>query len=96
MSRRLSEAWPELLTILAYLILPLMLYAGVTIGSRTMLPADNLYQWPPWQAAAIEKGVSTPHNALISDLVIQNYAWKRFVLGSLAGGGKVFLKRFDH
>jgi len=83
---RLRSLRPDLLIVLAYLILPLLLYAGVTIGSRTMLPADNLFQWPPWRAAAAELGVGIPHNALISDLIIQNYAWKRFVLGSLSAG----------
>ena len=83
---RLRSLRPDILIVLAYLILPLLLYAGVTIGSRTMLPADNLFQWPPWHAAAAELGVSTPHNALISDLIIQNYAWKRFILNSLTAG----------
>lgn len=71
---------------LGYLILPLLLYGGVTIGSRTMIPADNLFQWSPWNARAAELGVGPPHNALIGDLVIQNYAWKRFTLESLRGG----------
>lgn len=83
---RLRSLGPDILIVLAYLILPLLLYAGVTIGSRTMLPADNLFQWPPWHAAAAEMGVSAPHNALISDLIIQNYAWKQFILNSLAAG----------
>ncbi|MBP9501581.1 MAG: oligosaccharide flippase family protein [Candidatus Promineofilum sp.] len=88
---RLRSLRPDFLIILAYLILPLWLYASVTIGSRTMLPADKLFQWPPWRASAAELGLSTsgvvtPHNALISDLIIQNYAWKNFVLTSLSEG----------
>lgn len=75
---------PDLVIIIAYLILPLLLYAGVTFGSRTMLPADNLFQWPPWRESAAELGVGTPHNALIGDLIIQNYAWKQFMLDSLS------------
>lgn len=83
---RLRSLRPDILIGLAYLILPFLLYAGVTVGSRTMLPADNLFQWPPWRAAAAQLGVGIPHNALISDLIIQNYAWKRFVLSSLTSG----------
>lgn len=83
---RLRALRPDVLIALAYLILPLLFYGSVTVGSRTMLPADNRFQWPPWQAAAAELGVSVPHNALIGDLIIQNYAWKQFVLDSVAGG----------
>lgn len=83
---RLRALRPDVLIALAYLILPLLLYGSVTVGPRTMLPADNRFQWPPWQASAAEFGVSVPHNALIGDLIIQNYAWKQFVLDSLGGG----------
>ena len=86
MSARLRSLRPEALIVLAYLILPLLLYAGVTLGPRTMLPADNLFQWPPWQAAAAEFEATPPHNALIGDLIIQNYPWKRFTLSSLRDG----------
>jgi O-antigen/teichoic acid export membrane protein len=83
---RLRAIWPDVLIALAFLILPLLLYSGVTVGSRTMLPADNLFQWPPWRESAVEFGAEVPHNALIGDLIIQNYAWKRFVQTSLSGG----------
>jgi O-antigen/teichoic acid export membrane protein len=83
---RLRALRPDILIVLAYLILPLFLYANVTVGSRTMLPADNLFQWPPWRAAAEEFNATVPHNALIGDLIIQNYAWKQFVLTSLSSG----------
>jgi O-antigen/teichoic acid export membrane protein len=76
----------ELLVIAGLVLLPLALYWDVTVGGRTMLPADNLFRWPPWQAAAAEFGVTIPHNELIGDLIIQNYAWKRFVLHSLGQG----------
>ncbi len=83
MKRRLFN---ELLVIAGLLLLPLLLYWGVTVGGRTMLPVDNLFRWPPWSAAAAELGVTIPHNELIGDLIIQNYAWKRFVLNSLSSG----------
>ena len=51
-----------------------------------MLPVDNLYQWAPWSTYAAEMGVEQPQNSLISDLIIQNYAWKRFLRDSLAAG----------
>lgn len=76
----------DILIAVGYLLLPLLLYAGVTVGSKTMLPADNLFQWPPWEAAAAEFNAFPPHNGLIGDLIIQNYAWKRFTLQSLVNG----------
>ncbi|MFO7664718.1 MAG: oligosaccharide flippase family protein [Chloroflexota bacterium] len=76
----------DLLIGLSYLLLPLLLYAGVSIGPQTMLPVDNLFQWPPWSSHAEQFNALIPHNALISDLVIQNYAWKRFILQSLGNG----------
>ncbi len=51
-----------------------------------MLPADALFQWPPWSAVADQLPVNPPQNGLITDLVIQNYAWKTFTLDSIAAG----------
>ena len=51
-----------------------------------MLPLDNLYQWAPWSAYAAEFGLTQPHNPLISDLIIQNYAWKQFVQETVLAG----------
>ncbi|MEW5989104.1 MAG: oligosaccharide flippase family protein, partial [Chloroflexota bacterium] len=66
-----------------FLLLPLLLYGPVTVGGRTMLPADNLFQWQPWAGAAADLGVEVPHNSLVSDLILENYAWKRFIQDSL-------------
>ena len=69
----------DLLFLLGFLLLPLLLFGSVTLGGQTMLPLDNLYQWAPWSAYASDFGLTQPHNPLISDLIIQNYAWKQFV-----------------
>lgn len=76
----------DILIILGFLLLPLLLYGSVTLGGKTMLPADNLFQWAPWQQAAAAYGVQTPQNHLITDLVIQNYVWKKFVADSVQAG----------
>ena len=68
----------DLLFLLGFLLLPLLLFGSVTLGGQTMLPLDNLYQWAPWSAYASDFGLTQPHNPLISDLIIQNYAWKQF------------------
>jgi O-antigen/teichoic acid export membrane protein len=69
----------DFLLLFGFLLLPLLLFGSVTLGGQTMLPVDNLFQWAPWAAHAAEFGVSQPQNGLISDLIIQNYAWKQFV-----------------
>ena len=66
------------------LVLPLILFWPVTVGSKTLIPADNLYQWEPYKAFAGEQGVPVPpHNELLSDLVLQNQVWKRFVVQAI-------------
>ena len=69
----------DFLFLLGFLLLPLLLFGSVTLGGQTMLPVDNLYQWAPWSSYASDFGLTQPHNPLISDLIIQNYAWKQFV-----------------
>ena len=33
------------------LALPLLFFAPVTLGGKTLIPADNLYQYEPWRSA---------------------------------------------
>ncbi len=69
------------------LILPLLLFAPVTLGGKTLIPADNLYQYEPWLSAREAVGVpEIPHNALLSDLVLQNFQWKTFIRQSVERG----------
>lgn len=78
---------PNLGALLLLLLLPLLLFWPVTIGSRTLIPADNLYQWEPYRAFAARQGVALPpHNELLSDLVLENLVWKRFIVQSLRAG----------
>ncbi len=83
---RLRRVKPDLIIAAAFLLLPLILFGDVTLGAQTMLPVDNLFQWQPWAAGAAELGVGPPHNSLISDLILQNYVWRQFILDSLANG----------
>jgi O-antigen/teichoic acid export membrane protein len=76
----------DLWLVAGFLILPLLLFGNVTLTGQTMVPADNLFQWQPWQSAAAEFGIDRPQNALITDLVIQNYPWKQFIRESLNQG----------
>lgn len=81
---RARKRFPDLGGITLLLLLPLILYWPVTLGSKTLLPVDNLYQWEPYRSFAAQQGVPLPpHNTLLSDLVLENLAWKRLIVQSL-------------
>ncbi|MCY3945510.1 MAG: oligosaccharide flippase family protein [Anaerolineaceae bacterium] len=78
---------PDLRILLLLVIPPLLLFWQQTLGGRTLLPADNLYQFEPWASYREQVGApARPHNALVSDLVLQNYPWKQFLRESLEAG----------
>ncbi|MDE3091692.1 MAG: hypothetical protein KGJ80_20155, partial [Chloroflexota bacterium] len=68
---------------LALLALAAIFFAPVVFGSAVLVPFDHLFRFPPWSAFAAQFGITTPHNELVSDLVLENYAWKRFIVESL-------------
>lgn len=74
------------LAVVLLLLLPFTLFLPVTIGPYTLLPADNLFQYQPFRAAAAQFGITQPHNPLLDDLILENYQWKRFILRALAQG----------
>ncbi len=74
------------LCVLVLLLLPFTLFFPVTVGPYTLLPADNLFQYQPFRAAAAQFGITLPHNALLDDLILENYQWKRFILSALSAG----------
>ena len=71
------------LCVLALMLAPFLLFWPVTIGGLTLLPVDNVFQYEPFRASAAALGVGAPQNHLLSDLVLQNYAWKQFILESI-------------
>ncbi len=76
--------WPyDLMWIAGLLILPVLFFAPVVVGNRTLLPADILYTFAPYRAAAERLGVSEVQNPLLADLILQNYPWKRFLVTAL-------------
>ncbi len=68
---------------LILLLLPLLWFAPQALGGKTLIPADNLFAFDPWRAFATQNGVGTPHNLLISDLVLENYPWKSLIVDAL-------------
>ncbi len=82
MSRAISRQ--DLGAALILLILPLLLFWPVTIGPNTLLPVDNLFAFEPWASYKDELGVGLPQNQLLSDLILENYVWKKFIRESIA------------
>ena len=74
---------PELGIVALLLSLPLLLFAPVVFGPKTLLPADILFQFQPYRAAASQLNVPYPHNHLLADLILENYVWKRFLVEAL-------------
>ena len=61
------------------LVLLILFYWPVTLGGKTMVPADILLTRQPWLA----QGPVVPHNGLVADLLVENYVWKQFIVESL-------------
>ena len=76
----------DALAVLLLFLLPLLLFAPQTLGGRTLIPTENLYQYEPWHSERHEIGAPQPHNALLSDLVLQNYNWQLFIHEHLQAG----------
>ena len=76
----------DLLILAVLFLLPLLLFWPVTLGGKTLLPVDNLYQWQPWKSAAEQFNAQIPQNQLVSDLILENYAWKHFIVESISKG----------
>jgi len=65
------------------MLLPLLLFAPVVFGPKTLVPADALFLFEPFRSAAADLGVTVPQNPLLADLILENYIWKRFLLQAL-------------
>jgi O-antigen/teichoic acid export membrane protein len=78
-----SDRLPDLGILALLLLLPLLLYAPVALGSKTLLPVDSLFLHEPYRADADDLGVDYPQNHLVADLILENYAWKRFLVEAI-------------
>jgi len=77
----------DLLIIGLLFLLPLLLFWPQTIGGRTLIPTENLYQFEPYATyREVVNAPALPHNMLVSDLVLQNYQWKSFIRAQFASG----------
>ena len=84
-SRSQTHIFRRALPYVILLLLPLLIFAPVTLGRNTLLPADALYTSEPFRSAALP-GIERPHNPLLADLVLENYPWQRFIVESVRAG----------
>ncbi len=76
---------PDMAIIALLFLLPLLMFWPQTMGGRTLLPTENIYQYEPWASyREVVKAPDVPQNALVSDLILENYQWKQFIRQSLA------------
>jgi O-antigen/teichoic acid export membrane protein len=70
-----------------FLLLPLLMFFPQTLGGRTLIPTENLYQYEPYRTyREVVQAPTVPHNHLVSDLVLQNYMWKWFAVQQVKQG----------
>ena len=76
-----------LILLLILALLPAILLWPVLFTGKTLLPFDNLFEWEPYRQFAKQMGVTLPpHNSLLSDLILENYVWKKFIVECLRRG----------
>ena len=85
-SQRRAYLLAHALPVLLLVLFPLLWFWPVVLGGKTLLPADNLYTFQPWKAFAAQMGAQVPHNELLSDLILENYAWKTYLRESFRAG----------
>ena len=78
---------PDIAIIVLLFLLPLGFFFQQTLGGKTLLPTENLYQFEPFATYREVVGApDVPHNHLLSDMVLQNYQWKSFIRQQLSAG----------
>lgn len=83
----MKRVLPDLLVVVVLFLLPLGFFFQQTLGGKTLIPSENLFQYEPYATySTVVQAPTTPHNHLLSDLVLQNYQWKAFIRQQIAGG----------
>ena len=74
---------PSLGILLLLILLPLLLFAPVALGGKTLVPADTLLLYEPYRTAFLDRQEGFPQNHLLGDLMLENYAWKHLLVQAL-------------
>jgi O-antigen/teichoic acid export membrane protein len=85
--RGLRRFAPDIMIIALLFLLPLAFFFPQTLGGRTLIPAENLFQYEPYATyREVVNAPEIPHNHLVSDLILENYQWKSFIRAQIAQG----------
>jgi O-antigen/teichoic acid export membrane protein len=77
----------DIIIVCLLFLLPLAFFLPQTLGGRTLIPTENLFQYEPYATYREQVGApEIPHNHLVSDLILENYQWKSFIRQQLAQG----------
>lgn len=84
---RFRPILPEIAVVIVLFALPLVVFWNQTLGGKTLIPTENLYQYEPFASyREVVRAPSPPHNHLVSDLALQNFQWKSFIRQQMAAG----------
>ena len=85
--RTMRQRLPDIIIITLLFLLPLGFFFQQTLGGKTLIPTENLYQYEPYRTYAdVVAAPRPPQNHLVSDGVLQNYQWKAFIKAQLSAG----------
>ena len=85
----MRRRWRDGVCVGLLLLFPLLLFAPVSLGDQTLIPADALTLFEPYRSAVQTLPGDGSHqygevqNPLLADLVLQNYAWKQLLVEAL-------------
>lgn len=83
----IRRAVPDILIVTMLFLLPLAFFFPQTLGGKTLIPTENLFQYEPYATDRdAVQAADYPHNHLVSDAILQNYQWKSFIRQQLAEG----------
>ncbi len=79
----IRRQWRDLLAVGMLLVFPLLLFAPVSLGNKTLLPIDALFTSQPFRMGAAASGINDVQNPLLADLILENYVWKQLLVDAV-------------
>ncbi len=82
----LSRCKPELLPLAIVFVVPLLIIGGAFLPNRTLLPADLMALYPPWQGSIGSQEIS---NYLLSDQMLLYYPYHKLAYTEMQSNGRL-------
>ncbi len=81
-----SRLKPELLSLAIIFVVPLLILGGAFLPNRTLLPADLMALYPPWQGSIHSQEIS---NYLLSDQMLLYYPYHKLAYTEMQSTGHI-------